>query len=733
MEIGQPFCFSQATFSNNGSNLVLNSVRDYIQGEVLENSIGVLEVNSSQYTAWVTATPKQLSIGEEEILCIICTCGHAFINPFEDIQRCEAYFTFAQTEKKLCGITKSKHAHKAYIIYCPIDVMATDPEIDPTSGVPFYLPHDIALFAVVKNNNTDIANYFPIDYSNFVVDSNNPEEVDLLGYPMIEKRLISEVLPCREDLGISHGDLKKAFTGIRSLVISPGKIRKKKSLDSLITISNTAAKRSNGSPLLRQNKVIGMLLGSLPLPAHLRPIKMAVLAKTNQSEAINCIKLWNLDKNDPEMNLFITNLGKASFHTFHITNMAESYYHGAYHNYYHRDPTRLRYNVCIAATNKYFKSCILLSKQIEKLYLHFDNISAFLDYLKCHSKFDLITENYAFNFLSSRLSDDFHEHFTNDLEYYSSKETLDDFASQATARSDFMKLAYKYLGSYWITDLSDQLIVKPPRSIAKRRLILENLSDCIIYILDTTPEVVGSFLQRCEIFLGPTDQFTLTYCNNCKISVVCSNAYFKQCNDITIYINCNAPSVIKNCRSVSMAPYNFAYTELREQSSDKPYRTNYWNESLINDNLSEASSIDMLNPLNFRKILYIHSLDNKKRIFSPYVIPQEYMNCQIEYAIADLKDRYVPIQFKIEFHTRYGEKIYVVGSSKELGCWNPNNGVELEWKPFDIWKRTILLIPIIIEYKYICVCGKSVYWESGSNRIIDFSNIKNNDYWNNKE
>ena len=93
------YCFSLATFKKVEGHFILNAVRDFQPAEVPYNSIGVLQIGSSQSTAWVIAAPKQLLIAETEVLCIVCACGHSIIDPFlissSDLS---IRFTFAQTE-----------------------------------------------------------------------------------------------------------------------------------------------------------------------------------------------------------------------------------------------------------------------------------------------------------------------------------------------------------------------------------------------------------------------------------------------------------------------------------------------------------------------------------------------------------------------------------------------------------------------------------------------------------
>ena len=56
------YCFNLATFKKVDDSYILNSVRDFNQTEIHENSIGVLRIEGSEYTAWIIGIPKCLFI-----------------------------------------------------------------------------------------------------------------------------------------------------------------------------------------------------------------------------------------------------------------------------------------------------------------------------------------------------------------------------------------------------------------------------------------------------------------------------------------------------------------------------------------------------------------------------------------------------------------------------------------------------------------------------------------------
>lgn len=80
----------------------------------------------------------------------------------------------------------------------------------------------------------------------------------------------------------------------------------------------------------------------------------------------------------------------------------------------------------------------------------------------------------------------------------------------------------------------------------------------------------------------------------------------------------------------------------------------------------------------------------------------------------------VTVTFTVnDYVTQYGQDIYVVGNTPELGYWNTDKAVPLNWVDSDTWSGPVYFTDFSkgddIEYKYIMKQGSSVTWESGSN------------------
>jgi len=79
------------------------------------------------------------------------------------------------------------------------------------------------------------------------------------------------------------------------------------------------------------------------------------------------------------------------------------------------------------------------------------------------------------------------------------------------------------------------------------------------------------------------------------------------------------------------------------------------------------------------------------------------------------------LDFTINHHVPYEHSVWIVGSVRELGDWDPKKGIPLEWSEGDIWRTSISMKRHEVsklEYKYLSKFADTVIWESGKNHNI---------------
>jgi alpha-amylase len=75
------------------------------------------------------------------------------------------------------------------------------------------------------------------------------------------------------------------------------------------------------------------------------------------------------------------------------------------------------------------------------------------------------------------------------------------------------------------------------------------------------------------------------------------------------------------------------------------------------------------------------------------------------------------ISVAVNATTTWGQNVFVVGDTPELGSWNPANAVALSSATYPIWRGTVTLPSgRAVAYKYIKKEGSTVVWESDPNR-----------------
>ena len=78
--------------------------------------------------------------------------------------------------------------------------------------------------------------------------------------------------------------------------------------------------------------------------------------------------------------------------------------------------------------------------------------------------------------------------------------------------------------------------------------------------------------------------------------------------------------------------------------------------------------------------------------------------------------------FRLRYDSRWGEELFLTGNTTELGLWNPNKAVEMEYVGPGIWSAHVETVhaPSLptTEYKYFIRENDQIRWEDGPNRIL---------------
>ena len=78
--------------------------------------------------------------------------------------------------------------------------------------------------------------------------------------------------------------------------------------------------------------------------------------------------------------------------------------------------------------------------------------------------------------------------------------------------------------------------------------------------------------------------------------------------------------------------------------------------------------------------------------------------------------------FRLRYDSRWGEELFLTGNIPELGKWNPNKAVPMEYVGPGIWSVSVETRRATslqtVEYKYFIRENDQIRWEEGPNRIL---------------
>lgn len=74
------------------------------------------------------------------------------------------------------------------------------------------------------------------------------------------------------------------------------------------------------------------------------------------------------------------------------------------------------------------------------------------------------------------------------------------------------------------------------------------------------------------------------------------------------------------------------------------------------------------------------------------------------------------VTFRIGYKTEYGQNLYIVGSTQELGAWKTFNHL-MKWSEGHVWTIDLKLEEKRFEYKYVVKSATDTIWEPGENRV----------------
>jgi hypothetical protein len=79
------------------------------------------------------------------------------------------------------------------------------------------------------------------------------------------------------------------------------------------------------------------------------------------------------------------------------------------------------------------------------------------------------------------------------------------------------------------------------------------------------------------------------------------------------------------------------------------------------------------------------------------------------------------VQLEVKCRLLFGQQLMVVGSSEEMGGWNLEEALVLDWNPGHLWRGVVSMhAKSPLEYKFLIVNGwdRSIHWQPGDNHKL---------------
>ena len=166
------------------------------------------------------------------------------------------------------------------------------------------------------------------------------------------------------------------------------------------------------------------------------------------------------------------------------------------------------------------------------------------------------------------------------------------------------------------------------------------------------------------------------------------------------------------------------FSNTKNEDEESPNKTRSENVSIKKKKKKEKENTDNNNKIinnNINNNLYFsqenYNIYNNNTIKSKTKIPKSKKVFKVN-----------KITFQMNYNTKPGEDLGVIGSVSELGNWDQNRALRMSWNDGNIWKASInynFEREKEFEFKFIFIeNGRVKRWEDGNNRKLGFNQLK---------
>eukprot|EP00727_Mastigamoeba_balamuthi_P006189 m51a1_g219 putative protein xrp2 (354) ;mRNA; f:41632-43191 len=137
------------------------------------------------------------------------------------------------------------------------------------------------------------------------------------------------------------------------------------------------------------------------------------------------------------------------------------------------------------------------------------------------------------------------------------------------------------LSHYTFSKQAGQVLVRAPGSIAGQRFIVEECTDCDIWLCDHMSTITFDECRNCRVFIGPVEGscFVRT-CKGCKFVAAVQQWRTRDCEDCDVLLHTTTEPCVESSSNIRFGCFRFSYQGLAEQfaKSGLDVFTNKWSE-----------------------------------------------------------------------------------------------------------------------------------------------------------
>ncbi|CAM9794392.1 unnamed protein product, partial [Choristocarpus tenellus] len=108
-----------------------------------------------------------------------------------------------------------------------------------------------------------------------------------------------------------------------------------------------------------------------------------------------------------------------------------------------------------------------------------------------------------------------------------------------------------------------QVIVRDPGRIAGQQFIVEECSDCDVYLFDHSAALTMDYCSNCRLITGPCESsLFVRNCKDCTVVTACQQFRTRDCSDCTFFLHCTTQPVVESSNRLRFGCYTLSYFRL---------------------------------------------------------------------------------------------------------------------------------------------------------------------------